>query len=155
MHIRPKLFLTLFLLCSLPLVALSIISFRNGLKITNELVRDDLAVELASAMREFEGIKRDREMDLMALSRSREMLAYLSAARKQAGVLKSGAKQPSFSPVPGRRTTDLHLVERREGLTAALGSSRKYFASIVVFGPDQQPMFLDDLQPTEWENSIV
>ena len=93
---RPKLFLTLFLLCSLPLVALSLISFRNGLKITDQLIRDDLAVELASAMREFEGIKHDREIDLMTLSRSRELRDYLRTAREQAGVLKGGAIQPSF-----------------------------------------------------------
>lgn len=155
MHIRPKLFLTLFLLCSLPLVALSILSFRNGLKITNDLVRDDLAVELASAMREFEGIKRDREMDLITLARSREMRAYLAAARKQAGVLKGATSQPSLAPGLRPHTTDNQPAERREGLTAALGSSRKYFASLVVFGLDRQPMFVDELQSSKFEDSIV
>lgn len=154
MRLRPKLFFTLFLLCSLPLVALSFISFRNGLKITNELIRDDLAIELASAMGEFEGIEHDREIDLMTLSRSRELRAYLRAAREQLGVLKGGAIQPSFSSVFTPVTRDSQPADRREGLTAALGSSRKYFASLVVFGPDRQPLFVDELQ-SKLDGSIV
>ena len=155
MHIRPKRFLNLFLICSLPLVMLSILSFRNSLKITNQLIRDDLAAELASVMREFERIERDREIDLTALSSSREMRAYLVAAKEQAGMLKGGANQSSFSPALGSRTTGVRPAERREGLTAALGSSRKYFASIVVFGPDRRPMFVDEPQSSNPEDSIV
>ena len=151
---RPKLFLTLFLLCSLPLVALSLISFRNGLKITDQLIRDDLGVELASAMREFEGIRHDREIDLMTLSRSRELRAYLRTAREQAEVLKGGATQPSFSSVHTPVKGDSQRADRREGLTAALGSSRKYFASLVIFGPDRQPLFVDELQ-SKLDGSIV
>ncbi|MDQ6651343.1 MAG: ATP-binding protein [Acidobacteriota bacterium] len=129
-------------------------SFRNGLKITNQLIRDDLAVELASAMREFEGIEHDREIDLMTLSRSRELRAYLRAAREQAGVLKGGASQPSFSYVPRPVKREAPPPDRREELTAALGSSRKYFASLVVFGSDRQPLFVDQLQ-SKLDGSIV
>ncbi|MDQ2937340.1 MAG: hypothetical protein M3R67_07510, partial [Acidobacteriota bacterium] len=135
MHIRPKLFLTLFLLCSLPLVALSLISLRNGLRITDQLIRDDLTVELANAMRDFEGVEQDRKTELTALARSRELRTYLRTAREQAGVLKAGANQPAFSSVLRPVTKDSQPADAGEGLTAALGSSRKYFSSLVVFGP--------------------
>jgi signal transduction histidine kinase len=154
MPIRPKLFLTLFLLCSLPLMALSLISLRNSLRITDQLIRDDLAAELASAMRDFEGVEQDRETDLMTLARSRELRTYLRAAREQAGVLKPGANQPSFSSAPTPVTRDDQAADTGERLTAALGSSRKYFASLVVFGPDRQPMFVDESQPKA-DGSIV
>jgi signal transduction histidine kinase len=155
MHIRPKRFLTLFLICSVPVVTLSILSFRNSLRITDQLIRDDLAAELASAMRQFERIEKDRELDLVALSNSREMRAYLMAAKEHAGMLKGGANHPSFSTVLGSRTAEDRPAERREGLTSALGSTRKYFAGIVVFGPDRRPMFVGEAQPSKPEDSIV
>ena len=160
MPFRPKLFLTFAALCIAPLLIVSLISFRNGLKNTTELVRGDLAVELATAMREFEAIERDRENELNALSHSRAMHDYLRAARQRETVAKDGASQrPSSSVLMAgtaavRKTND-QPTDARAGLGAALGNSRKYYSSIVVFGPARRPLFVDELPTSTPEGAIV
>ena len=161
MSFRPKLFLTFSVLCVSPLLILSLTSFHSGLKATNELVRGDLAVELATALREFEAIKRDREDDLIALTRSRAMLLYLRAAHRHEALLKGGANQiPSTSApaaaatTPERNTSDQPPDTRAE-LGAALGINRKYYAGIGVFDPTGRPMFVDEPQSSRPEGLIV
>ena len=161
MSFRPKLFLTFSVLCVSPLLIVSLISFRSGLKTTNELVREDLAVELATALREFETIKRDREDDLIALCQSRAMHNYLRAALRRQGLLKSGGTQvPSSSaPLVAAKAAETEAsnppTDARAELGAALGMNRKYYAGIGVFDTAGRPMFADDPQLSRPEGFIV
>ena len=125
------------------------------MKNTEKLVRDDLAAELASAKRELEGIERDREIDLLAVAGSREMQEYLTAARARAEARKTDPGQSSLPSTLDQVTRDGPSPGTGEALTAALGASRKYFVSLVVFGPDRSPMFVDELNSSKAHDSIV
>src|SRR5437762_1298939 len=66
---RPKLFLTFAAFCTLPLLVISLISFRNGLKNTESLLRNEVHDELSDVSHHYQWLVDERENELRTLTR--------------------------------------------------------------------------------------
>lgn len=156
--IRPKLFLTCAVLCITPLLAVSLLSLGNSLKATKTLALNALNVELSKALRDFEGIERDREHELEEFARSRAMHRYLVAARRFVKTHDVDQSQ-SRSALPATGAAHVspqeQSIDARSELGNVLGKSRKYYVSIVVFDPSGQPLFVDEKLQTSPEGVII
>jgi signal transduction histidine kinase len=131
--IRPKLFLTFSALCISPLLILSLINFRSGLKQADSSIKESLNDELVSAAWGLQTLEHEREREMRALA--------TGPVRSYVLLLKSPLpEQGGFgdSSVSDWAVNADH--ETREGVRKLL-INEKYYANITCFGPDKRPLF--------------
>lgn len=135
MPFRPKLFLTFSILCVAPLLILSLISFRSGLKNTEALLRSDLNRELADASWGFHTLLQGRERELRALARG-PIRSYLLSVKTQEASDSNASAQDAAASL---RSAAVHEAELAIG---RLALDQGYYARVACFAPDKRPMFL-------------
>jgi signal transduction histidine kinase len=148
---RPKLFLTLSLLCITPLLVLSVINFRNGSKATEESLRRDLEDELTAVSHDFEALLREREDELIALARAPSVRDYLRTASTREPVgLNGPAKGRSPSAMLSRVADSPGANELPDGVkreVLAVLSQQRFHASIACASPSGRLMFIAEPGP--------
>jgi signal transduction histidine kinase len=142
---RPKLFLTFSILCITPLLVLSLLSFRNGLKSTEALIRSDLNGKLADTSWGFQSLLRERQRELRALARAPIRSYVLSLKSPQADASKSSAE--------GTLLRSAGMADEARMALSELAFDQGYYARVAGFGPDKRQMFL--AEPSTNETSGV
>lgn len=133
MPFRPKLFLTFFVLCVTPLLVLSLISFRRGLKNTEALLRNSLDDELQEVAHHYFILLRERERELMAIARG-PLPNYVRGARTPEAVALIDSAEPSKEPGAAAEAA----FAAREATT----NLPSFYANIACFDSDKHEMFL-------------
>jgi hypothetical protein len=144
---RPKLFLTLAVLCTLPLLVISLISFRNGLKNTERLLRNEAADELSDVSRHYQWLIDERANELRTLTRG-PLPNYIRSVNTPEAVALVDSNQQGPSSGPAAEAA----VMLRKAITD-LPHPRLYFAQLGCFDSNRKLMFL--AQPVDLNESPI
>jgi signal transduction histidine kinase len=139
---RPKLFLTFAVLCVSPLLILSLINFRSGLKNANSLIRSNLDDELADASWGFQTLLHERERELRALA-SGPVRSYVRFVKSPPPDAAKFAANSSMS-----EWTLNAVYETKKGVGKLL-FDQGYYADVACFAPDKRPLFLAEPSKSE------
>jgi signal transduction histidine kinase len=154
MGTRPKILLLFFTLGVIPLVALSVVNYRNGARAIEGRLRGELEREARAIAHDVETRLREREVSLLARARSPTLRDYLRGAGKQVAVPNSASSyqsQPGRSVLPAnkvsppssaRRETDEILPKDVQAeVRAFIQSGQKYYVAVACLGTNRQPLF--------------
>jgi signal transduction histidine kinase len=130
MGIRPKLLLLFTLLGVVPLVALSVTNYLNGVRTVEAQLRTDVQRETQAVARDVEARLREREEELIALASSSFVGGYVDSAKH----LPSG-------DVP----EDIRAISGRDGIRAFLQNHAKYYVAVTCLNADRQPFYRAEL----------
>ena len=134
--IRPKLFLTFAALCISPLLILSLINFRSGLKHADSSIRESLNDELANASWGFQTLLNERERDLQVLA-SGPAESYVVFIKRPVELQRdSGFGDPSLSELENHAVNETTQGVRR------FFFDHPYCAEVALFGPDRRTLFV-------------
>ena len=146
MGTRPKILLLFTLLGIIPMVVLSAVNYRNGVRAVEDGLSGELEREARAIAREVGNNLREREDALVALARSRVVRDYV---RDEGRRLESaGSPPPSFtlSPIPAQASTDEKIPPDVMAETRAfLQSGRKYYLAVACLAANRQPLFRAEL----------
>ena len=132
---RLKLFLTFSALCVTPLLILSLITFRNGLKNADTLIRNNLDSELADARRGLQTLLHERERELRVLATG-WVRSYLILIKSPPADGSHFADQSAMSDWA------ISAVYETKKSIRKLLLEPSYYAEIACFAPDRQPLFV-------------
>lgn len=133
MRIRPKRFLTFFVLGAIPLILLAGINYWNGVRATESAVRYNLEYSRDNLAQDLQDSLKEHENDLLALARFEKLQDYLSA---QGDLLITDATLP----VEVRSVVSVRLSKRGNFGSIALFISKRqvFFAERAVAGQDNE-----------------
>jgi signal transduction histidine kinase len=134
--IRPKLLIIFVALGVVPFVALSVISYLNGVRSIETQLRSDVERDALAVARDVETRLREREETLVSLARSPVLREYV----------RSATQQPSVTTgVPN----DVQAEVR-----AFLQSNPTYHVAVACLNMDKQPLFRAELSKIKEEASV-
>jgi signal transduction histidine kinase len=134
--IRPKFLIIFVVLGVVPFVALSVISYLNGLRSVEAQLRSEVQRDASAVAHDVETRLREREETLVSLARSPILREYV----------RSATQQPSSAEgVPN----DLQAEVR-----AFLQSNPKYHVAVACLNTARQPLFRAELSKVREEASV-
>ena len=136
---RPKTILTFSLLCIVPLLVISLLSFLGNLKFNENLLRADLENEVSVTTNGFDLLLSDRERELQDLAWSPAMRKYISV--EQAPAFQPVAGKPLSSSSRGQPPAGNEEVSEVRDKVAPLLRSR-FYSTIALFSPDKRLLFV-------------
>jgi signal transduction histidine kinase len=135
--IRPKLLIIFVALGVIPFVALSVVSYLNGVRSVEAQLRTEVQREAQAVTSDIEARLREREETLVSLARSPTLREYVQS---------SATAQPSIAEgVPN----DVQAEVR-----AFLQSNAKYHLSVACLNTSKQPLFRAELSKVREEASV-
>ncbi len=149
---RPKTFLTFFLVCILPLLVISLLSFLGNLKFNQKLLQVDLESELAGTTAEFDTLLHDRKTELQTLAGSIVMRKYVSAAQMQAS--RSGVGDRLRSTLNGQLTAGSEDVSEVRESVAGLLRYGRFYATVAAFSPAKRLLFVAESPSPQGDGDI-
>jgi len=145
MGIRPKFLIIFVALGVVPFVALSIISYLNGVRSVEAQLRSDVERDAQAVARGVEMRLREHEETLVSLARSPVMSEYVrSTMQRDVG---------SSTTQPASVSEDVPEVVRAE-VQAFLQSSPKYYVAIGCLNANKQPLFRAELNQSRDETAV-
>lgn len=148
MGTRPKILLLIALLGIVPVVALSILNYRNGVRAVEAGFRAELERETRGIAREVEQSLREREDALVALARSRLLQDYLREEGKRLEASAAPSSSFTFDSSPPSASSEKQLPpEVKAEASAFLQSRPKYYVAIVYLAANRQPLFRAEVSP--------
>jgi signal transduction histidine kinase len=136
MGTRPKLLIILTALGLVPLIALSVINYLNGVRAVETELRSEVQRDAAAVTHDVEMRLREHEEALIALSRSQGVREYMQSATPQPPVTEDVPK-------------DVQAEVR-----AFLQSNAKYYVAVACLSADKQPLFRAELYKGRDESSV-
>ena len=136
MAFRPKLFLTFSVLCVTPLLILSLINLRSGLKSTEILLHKDLEDELTTVGYHYQRLMLRHEQEMMALANG-PLLDYLRRVR-------TPDELASLDPLKDQATPGAATDAARSARQALKRLQLRgfYFATVACYDSDKHLMFM-------------
>ncbi len=149
---RAKTFLTFSILCIVPLLVISLLSFFGNLKFSETLLRTTLERELGVMTNGFDFLLVDRQTELQDLAGDAALRKYLSAA--QTPVSQSVAGRPLTSSSGGELSGSSEEVSELRDKVASLLRYR-FYATIAVFSPNKRLLFVAESPQSQGKGDIV
>lgn len=150
MGTRPKILLLVTLLGIVPVVALSVVNYRNGVRAVEAGLRDELAREAGGIRREVNNSLREREEALVALARSRLLQDYLREGGKRLETPGSPPASLKFAPLPAQAPADKNIPpDVKAQAWAFLRSRPKYYVALAYLAANRQPLFRAEVNQSE------
>ncbi len=149
---RPKTFLTFSLLCIVPLLVISLLSFLGNLKFNENLLRADLENEVSATTGGFYVLLSDRERELQDLASGPSVRKYISAGQTPASQPVAGrplGSSPRGQPPAGNEGAS----EVRDKIAPLLRS--RFYATIAVVSPGKRLLFVAEPALPQGNGDIV
>jgi signal transduction histidine kinase len=157
MGTRSKILLLFFAIGVVPVVALSVINYRNGVSAIKDRLRGEVEREAQGIARDISAQLREREDALVALARSPSLREYVrsetrsqsiapvSSYQSQAG--SSSTPHINLLPVSSQPAPANEIIPKDvEGeVRSFIQSGQRYYLSIACLNINKQPLFRADL----------
>jgi signal transduction histidine kinase len=144
--------LTFSLLCTVPLLVISLLSFLGNLKFNENLLRAELENEVGATTTGFDFLLRDREIELQDLARSSAMRKYISAEQAPASQPVAGKPSSSASRLQPPAGNE-EVSEVRDKVARLL--RYRFYATIAVFSPNKRLLFVAEPPQPQGNGDIV
>lgn len=146
MLIRPKLFLTLSLICVAPLLLLSALSFRNQRSYSERLLRASLQHKVAADSHRLEQLCRERKHELQALARG-PLFEYVvvipNTVRSGKWLPPAQVAASAFGVRDGFEFSNQNYVfDKSSDAVLHLLTHNTAYTAIAAFGSDKSTLFL-------------
>lgn len=156
MGTRSKILLLFFAVGVVPVVALSVLNYRSGVRAVEDHVRGEIEHEALGIARDVNTRLQEREESLIALARSPAIRDYVRSAGKPPSITNASYQpQPgvsattpiNLSPASAQPASTNELIPKDvEGeVRAFIQSGQKYDLSVVCFSINKQPLFRAEL----------
>jgi signal transduction histidine kinase len=149
---RSKILLLFFVVAVVPLIALSFISHRKGVRAIEDRVRGEVEREAQAIARDVNARLGEREEALISLARSPAVRDYVKSGVSQQSNASANLSQAVSEPqAPGGAS----IPKEVEGeVRALIQSGPKYYASIACLNSNRQPLFRARLNKSEGEARV-
>ncbi len=154
MGTRSKILLLFFAIGVVPVVALSVVNYRNGVRGIETRLRGEVEHEAQGIARDVNTRLREREDALVALARSPAIRDYVRSEGKPQSIITAS----SYQPQPGKSATTLVNLSSQPASTnelipkevegevrAVIQSGQKYYLAIACLAVNRQPLFRAEL----------
>lgn len=157
MGTRSKILLLFFAVGVLPVVALSVINYRNGVRAIEAGLRSEVEHEAQGIARDVNTRLREREEALLALARSPAIRDYvrsggqpqtiIPASSYQAQPVRNATTPVNLSPATSQTVSTNEIIPKDvEGeVRAVIQSGQKYYQAIACLNVNKQPLFRAEL----------
>jgi signal transduction histidine kinase len=155
MGTRPKILLLFMMFGIIPVVVLSVVNYRQGVRTVEAGLRGELERQARGVAREVSNNLREREDALIALARSRALRDYV---RDEGQRLQSHLSRPTFlnfAPASEAASADEQIpVEVRAEVRAFLQSGQHYYVAVACLAANKEPLFRAELNKGEGDEPV-
>ncbi len=157
MGTRSKILLLFFAIGVVPVVALSIVNYRSGVRAIEARLRGEVEHESQGIARDVSARLREREDALLALARSPAIRSYVQSEGKPQSIITASSYQSqpggsattlvNLSPASSQPVSTNELIPKDvEGeVRAFIQSGQKYYQSVACLNVNRQPLFRAEL----------
>jgi signal transduction histidine kinase len=150
MGTRPKILLLLALLGIIPVVVLSALNYRNGVRAVEAGLRGELEREARGIAREVGNSLREREEAIVALAHSPVVQDYVRRESERPDSTESRNSLYNFAPNPTPASTNEKIPpDVQAEARAFLQGGQKYYVAVAYLAADRQPLFRAELNKSE------
>ena len=155
MGTRPKILLLFALLGIIPVVALSVVNYRNGVRAVEERLRGELEREARGIARAVGNNLRELEEALAALARSRVVRDYVRDEGQRLESPESPISSFNFAPAPEQALSENKIPpDVKAEARAFLQSRPKDYVAVAFLGTNKQPLFRADWNQSEGHEPV-
>jgi signal transduction histidine kinase len=150
MHIRPKPFLTYFLICLAPLLLLAVFNYWNGITASNAAAGADLQDHLNAFTSGVDNVLHREEDEIMRFSVSPATQQFVEERNNPRNVTP---RADLSKETKGNSDNNGSLPAELRASVASLIDSRGHFKSVALFAQNSQPLLFAERNSSDPQNS--